>query len=269
MECPESEYIDTKWQKLDAKAKATIRLQLAESVYFTIVGERIARDVWDKLCSSYENKSATNKIFLMKKLFDLCMKEEDTISTRINKFNIIFTQLTTQGLVFDEEIKCIFLLCSLPSSWDTLCIMISNSASGSGLVYNDILGSLFIKEICRKSLEGKKDGDAYVASNRQRGHTQSRAKSKDHGGSRNKSQDSMGNVECYHYHKKGHVKKDCRKWQPSKKDKQFDDTSKSQKFDDSNKGKAKLEEINVIESPNAPTVETLPMLFLTFYCSSF
>ncbi|MCO5571508.1 hypothetical protein L7F22_025248 [Adiantum nelumboides] len=176
------------------------------------VGERTARDVWDKLCSSYENKSATNKVFLMKKLFNLCMKEEGTISTYINKFNIIFTQLTTQGLVYDEKTKCIFLLCSLPSSWDMFCTTISNSAPGTGLVYNDILENLFIEEICRKSLKDRKDGDAYVASDRQRGRTQSRAKSKDHGGSHSKSRGSIRNVECYHYHKKGHVKKDRRKW---------------------------------------------------------
>ncbi|MCO5559480.1 hypothetical protein L7F22_013080 [Adiantum nelumboides] len=59
------------------------------------IGERIARDEWDKLCSNYENKSATNKVFLMKKLFDICMKKEGTISIHINEFNIIFTQLTT------------------------------------------------------------------------------------------------------------------------------------------------------------------------------
>ncbi|MCO5556876.1 hypothetical protein L7F22_010430 [Adiantum nelumboides] len=134
-------------------------------MYFTIGGERTARDVWDKLCSSYE-KSATNKVFLMKKLFDLCMKEEGTISTHINEFNIIFTQLTTQGLVFDEKIRCIFLLCTLPSSWDTFCTAISNTTPGTGLVYKDVLGSLFIEEICRKSLKGKKDGDVYVASDR-------------------------------------------------------------------------------------------------------
>ncbi|MCO5560011.1 hypothetical protein L7F22_013617 [Adiantum nelumboides] len=163
MEHPEGKYTYTKWQKLDAKAKCTIFLHLDEFVYFTIVGKRTARDVWDELCSSYENKSATTKVFLMKKLFDLCMKEEGNISTHINEFNIIFTQLTTQGLVFDEKIKCIFLLCSLPLSWDMFCTTISNSVPGIGLVYNDFLGSLFIEEICRKSLKGKKDGDVYVA----------------------------------------------------------------------------------------------------------
>ncbi|MCO5550245.1 hypothetical protein L7F22_003728 [Adiantum nelumboides] len=125
---PKGEYTDTEWQKLDAKAKSTIRLHLVESVYFTIVGERTTRDVWDKLCSNYENKIAINKVFLIKRLFDLRMKEEGTISTCINEFNIIFTQLTTQGLVFDDEIKCIFLLCSLPSSWDTFYTTISNLA---------------------------------------------------------------------------------------------------------------------------------------------
>ncbi|MCO5604592.1 hypothetical protein L7F22_058760 [Adiantum nelumboides] len=153
MERPKGEYTDIEWHNLDAKAKSSIHLHLAEFVYFVIVGERIVRDVWDNLCSSYENKSSTNKVFLMKKLFDLCMKEEGTISTHINEFNIIFTQLTTQGLVFDKEIKRIFMLCNLPSSWDTFCIAISNSALGTSLVYNDVLGSLFIEEIHRKSLK--------------------------------------------------------------------------------------------------------------------
>ncbi|MCO5593703.1 hypothetical protein L7F22_047720 [Adiantum nelumboides] len=199
--------------------------------------ERGLLEIWDNLCSFCENKSATNKVFLIKKLFDLCIKEEGSISTHIKEFNIIFTQFATQGLVFDEETKCIFLLCNLSSSWNTFCTAISNSAPGTGLLYNDVLKSLFAKEIREKSLKGKKDDDAYVASDRQRDRTQSHAKSKDRGG-RSKSQDSMCNVECYHCHKKWHVKKDCKKWQQSKKDKQPSETSKSQKSYDSNKGKA-------------------------------
>ncbi|MCO5549221.1 hypothetical protein L7F22_002687 [Adiantum nelumboides] len=51
----------------------------------------------------------------------------------------------------------------LPSSWDAFCIAICNSAPGIGLVYNDVLGSLFTKEICSKSFEGKKDGNTEIA----------------------------------------------------------------------------------------------------------
>lgn len=123
----------------------------------------------------------------------------------------------------------------------------------TGLVYNDVLGHLFTEEIHRKSVDDKKDVDAYVANERQRGRTQNRAKSKDRGGSRSKSRGSMCNVECHHCHKKGHVRKDCRAWQKStKKDTQSSEASKSTKSDEANKGKATLEEINVLESPNAP-----------------
>ncbi|MCO5587801.1 hypothetical protein L7F22_041753 [Adiantum nelumboides] len=156
LEREENAYTDAEWKLLDVKARSTIRLHLAESVYFTIVGEPTAKVVWDNLCANYENKSASNKVYLMKKLFDLRMKEGGTISRHLNEFNKIFSQLTSQGLNFDEEIKCIFLQCSLPSSWDTFCTSISNSALNTGLVYNDVVGSLLTEEIRHKSLEPTK-----------------------------------------------------------------------------------------------------------------
>ncbi|MCO5554610.1 hypothetical protein L7F22_008142 [Adiantum nelumboides] len=110
LEHEENAYTEAEWKLLDAKARSTIRSHLAKFVYFTIVGESTAKAVWDKLCANYENKSASNKVYLMKKLFDFCMKERGTISGHLNEFNIIFSQLTLQGLKFDEEIKCIFLM---------------------------------------------------------------------------------------------------------------------------------------------------------------
>ncbi|MCO5603985.1 hypothetical protein L7F22_058142 [Adiantum nelumboides] len=64
----------------------------------------------------------------MKRLFDMRMKEGTNVTTHLNYFNVIFTQLVSQGLDFGEEVKCIFMLCSLPPSWDTFCTAISNSA---------------------------------------------------------------------------------------------------------------------------------------------
>lgn len=115
------------------------------------------------------------------------------------------------------------------------------------------LQNLFTEEIHRKSTDGKKDGDAHVASDRQRGRTRGRAKSKEHGGSCSKYRGSMRNVECYHCHRKGHVKKDCRAWQKSVKKEQSSEASKP-KSDDAHKGKAKVEKVNVVESPNAHVV---------------
>ena len=257
MDREEGMYTDGEWKKLDAKARSTIRLHLAESVYFTIVGEPTAKAVWDKLCANYESKSASNKVYLMKKLFDLRMKEGTNVTSHLNEFNIIFTQLISQGLEFGEEVKCIFMLCSLPPSWDTFCTAISNSAPGTGLVYNDVIGSLLTEEIRRKSMESTKQGDAYVASDgKQRGRTRNREKSKERGRSRSKSRGSTRDIECYYCGKKGHMKKDCHAWQ---RDKKKQNANKQSDSSSTPKDKEKAEELNVVESPSMLTlIEDMP-----------
>ncbi|MCO5549376.1 hypothetical protein L7F22_002847 [Adiantum nelumboides] len=141
---------------------ATIHLHLAESVFFTIIGKTIAKDLWDSLCSAWESKSASNKVFLMKKLMKLSMKKGSTISSLLNEFNSLFSQLTSQGFDFDDELKFIFLLCSLPSSWDIFCTVISNSALSGKLVFNDVTNVLLTEAICHKSLDVSSHGDAYI-----------------------------------------------------------------------------------------------------------
>lgn len=49
-------------------------------------------------------------------------------------------------IFFDgEEVKSIFLLCSLPSSWHTFCIAISNSTLNSNILYNDCTNLSLLK----------------------------------------------------------------------------------------------------------------------------
>ncbi|MCO5590678.1 hypothetical protein L7F22_044652 [Adiantum nelumboides] len=177
----DDDYTQAQWDLLDAKAMATIHLHLAESVFFTIIGKTMANDLWDSLCSAWESKSASNKVFLMKKLMKLCMKEGSIVFGHLNEFNSLFSQLTSQGFSeFDDKLKSIFVLCSLPSSWDICCTAISNSAPNGKLVFNDVTNALLIEEICRKSLEGVSHGDAYTASSshKQRGRDKYKNKSK-------------------------------------------------------------------------------------------
>ncbi|MCO5579489.1 hypothetical protein L7F22_033344 [Adiantum nelumboides] len=246
----EGEFTDAEWRMLDAKARSTLRLHLAESVYFTIVGEPTARAVWDKLCSKYEIKSASNKVYLMKKLFDMHMKEGTNVTTHLNDFNVIFTQLVSQGLDFGEEVKCIFMLCSLPPSWDTFCTAISNSAPATGLVYNDVIGSLLTEEICQKSMESTTHGAAHVTtSGKPRGRTQKRDKSKEH--TRSQSRNPKKDIECYYCGKLGHIAKDCRsRLRDIKKGTQPD----HKKNKDQDKDKDEEKHLNVVTSSNMPTL---------------
>ena len=84
---------DEDWLELDALAKSTIRLHLAESVYFTVVSETSSHNLWKKLCNTSEKETASNKVYLMKRLFELHMKEGTSVASHLNEFNIIFSQM--------------------------------------------------------------------------------------------------------------------------------------------------------------------------------
>ena len=45
-------HTDAQWTLMDKKAKATIRLHLAESIFFTIMGHKTTKELWDSLCAT-------------------------------------------------------------------------------------------------------------------------------------------------------------------------------------------------------------------------
>jgi hypothetical protein len=64
-------------------------------------------------------------------------------------------------MTMDDELKAVFLLCTLPASWDTFCTVVSNSATKGKLFYIDICGALLGEEICKKSMVSAQVGEAY------------------------------------------------------------------------------------------------------------
>ena len=71
---------DVEWNILDKKALRTVRLCLAASVAFNIL------QTLEKL---YEKPSASNKVFLMKWLFNMKMSEGGSVADHLNDFNTV------------------------------------------------------------------------------------------------------------------------------------------------------------------------------------
>jgi hypothetical protein len=91
----------------------------------------------DTLAKLYEKPSSSNKIFLMKRLFDMKMSEGGSIVDHLNEFNTVTNQLSSVKVDFDDEVRALLILCSLPEIWNGLVMVVSNSVSGSNTLKFD------------------------------------------------------------------------------------------------------------------------------------
>ena len=108
--------IDEEWNLLDRKALETIRLCLAASIAFNILKETTTEGLIKALEKLYEKPSASNKVFLMKRLFNMKMSEGGSVADHLNDFNTVTSQLCYVGVNFDDEVRALLFLCSLPES---------------------------------------------------------------------------------------------------------------------------------------------------------
>ena len=136
---------DEDWKKLDWKAKSTIRLCISDSVLLNVSGEATAKTLWDKLGTLYQSKSLVNKLFLWKKLYNLRMKDGDSVTEHLNTFNTVVSQFSSIDIKISDEDKCISFLCSLPNSWDSLVIAIGRNTTTLNFDY--IVSSLLSEEM--------------------------------------------------------------------------------------------------------------------------
>ena len=104
------------WAFLDRQVLGVIRLTLSRSVAHNIVKEKTTADLMKALFDMYEKPSANNKVHLMKKLFNLKMAENASVAQHLNEFNTITNQLSSVEIDFDDEIRALIVLASLPNS---------------------------------------------------------------------------------------------------------------------------------------------------------
>jgi hypothetical protein len=51
--------------------------------------EATTKDLWEKLGNLYQSKSLVNKLFMRKKLYNLRMRDGDSVAENLNAFNTV------------------------------------------------------------------------------------------------------------------------------------------------------------------------------------
>jgi hypothetical protein len=143
---------DEEWEVLDRKALGTIRLSMAASMAFNISKEKTTKELMEALAKLYEKPSVSNKVFLMKILFNMKMSEGGSVVDHLNEFNTVTNQLSSIKVDFDDEVRALLILCSFPERWNDLVMVVSNSVSGSNtLKFDDVVGVILSEEMRRKN----------------------------------------------------------------------------------------------------------------------
>ncbi|RVW80914.1 Retrovirus-related Pol polyprotein from transposon TNT 1-94 [Vitis vinifera] len=186
---------------LDRQVLGVIRLTLSRFVAHNVVKEKITTDLMKALSSMYEKSSANNKVHLMKKLFNLKMAKNASVTQHLNEFNTITNQLSSVKIDFDDEIYALIVLASLSNSWETMRMAVSNSTRKEKLKYNDIRYLILDEEIRRRDT-GETSGSGSTLNLEIRGRDNDKNSNQDRSKSRNSNRNisksrSGQQVQCW------------------------------------------------------------------------
>ena len=98
---------------------------------------------------------------------NLKLKEGKSIARHFSEFQDLVNQMVTMKLLIDNDLQVLLLLSSLPDSWETLIVSLSNSAP-NGVLQLAIVKDSLLNEETRRNNMGKDIAYTLVTKNRGR-----------------------------------------------------------------------------------------------------
>jgi hypothetical protein len=114
------------------------------------------------MSDTYEKKVAATKIYLIWRLYNnLRMKESNSITAHLNDYEGIISQLSTQGMTIDDELKALLLMSTLLQSWETFVMTVCN-ASAAAVKCSETTSSILSEDARRKTFVQISASEAYT-----------------------------------------------------------------------------------------------------------
>ena len=138
------------------------------------------------------------------------MLEGGSVANHLNEFNKLTSQLSSLKVNFDDEVRALLILCSLPESWNRLVMVVSNSVPSSNILkFDDVVGVILSEEMQRKSI-GETSDNALTMERRRRQKERGRIPGNHNKYRKGRSKSRLRKIECRNCVKRRHMKKDCK-----------------------------------------------------------
>ena len=205
------------WIKKDEKAQSTISLSVDDNQIVHICKCAIAKEMWDELQKVHERANLSNKLYLIRKLYQTKLKPDQDMQNYIRSTLEMVERLRGIGEDIQDFHIAALLLSGLPDSYETLVTAL-DARPDDELTLEYVKGKL-VDEYRRRSDSSTSDKPESALKT----HDKSKIQGKVVGGS-SKQRETR---ECFFCKKPGHLKKDCRVWKA--KMSELDKASSNQK----------------------------------------
>ena len=188
------------WTKEDEKAQSSISLSVEDNQIVHICKCESAKDMWDELQKVHERANLSNKLYLMRKLYQTKLRPDQDMQNYIRSALEIVERLRGIGEEILDFHIAVLLLSGLPDSYETLVTAL-DARPDDELTLEYVKGKL-VDEYRRRS--DSSTSDNLESAMKTHGYTKFKGKA---ARSSSKPRETR---ECYHCKKPGHLKRDCR-----------------------------------------------------------
>ena len=133
------------------------------SLYNNFNEESQAHELWEKIGIMFQNKNAANQVSVFRKLVRLRYQDGSNMAEHMNAFQGLIHQATSLEVPLADEVLALFLLGSLPETWETLVVTLGTAGSdGKRLSLARVKASLLDEEARRKEKDISSDSKALI-----------------------------------------------------------------------------------------------------------
>ena len=93
---------------------------------------------------------------------NLKYKDGNSVTEHLSNFQGLLNELFTMKLELDDEVQALLLLSSLPNTWETLVVSLSNSTPNGVITINMVKNIMFNEKARRKELGISSNTEALV-----------------------------------------------------------------------------------------------------------